>query len=110
MTLNVITCAPCDSAATYRVRADGWFDCPAGHELAPADVDFDGMTTWAVDDSGTLGTVVCPSQSLHAIADALTDLDESDYTADPAHAARAALDTAYSACVNSIAAYRCGIA
>ncbi|MYT72474.1 MULTISPECIES: hypothetical protein [unclassified Streptomyces] len=68
------------------------------------------MTSWAVDDSGTLGTVVCPSQSLQVISDALTDLDESDYSADPAHAARAALDTAYSACLDYIAAYHCRIA
>ncbi|MFD8573686.1 hypothetical protein [Streptomyces sp. NPDC059639] len=100
--MNVITCAPCDGAETYRVRADGWFVCPAGHELAPADVDLDGMTTWAVDATGTLGSVVYPAYSLELIAEALDDLAESGN--------RSAHDAAYSACLDYVAAYRCGVA
>ncbi|MFJ4717477.1 hypothetical protein [Streptomyces sp. NPDC088785] len=108
--MNVITCAECDGAATYRACADRRFACPAGHHLAPVDVDLDGRTEWAVDGTGTLGYVVSPSYSLDLIAEALGDLAESSGCADPEYARRAALDDAYTACLDYVAAYRCGVA
>ncbi|MFI6881115.1 hypothetical protein ACIBL6_47495 [Streptomyces sp. NPDC050400] len=100
--MTVITCASCDGQTTYRVRPDRWFECPAGHELAPRDVVVDGMDEWAVDASGVLGTVVHPSFSLEQIAEAH---DVLTATGD-----RTAFDAAAEACRAFLDAYRVGVA
>ncbi|MFJ6393968.1 hypothetical protein ACIQJT_41055 [Streptomyces sp. NPDC091972] len=109
--MNVITCAFCTSeAATFRVRPDRVFECPQGHEITVRDICLDEMNVWAVDASGTLGYVVSPVFSLEVIAEALEDLANCDSWPHPEYAARVALDTAFKACVDYVAAYRVGVA
>ncbi|MFD4483475.1 hypothetical protein ACFWPU_46320 [Streptomyces sp. NPDC058471] len=85
------------------------FACVCGHELAPADVvpNLDGGRLWAVDPTGALGWVIDPTLSLEVIAEALDELAESGGSK---YAARAALDKAYAACADYVAAYHVGIA
>jgi hypothetical protein len=67
----------------FRALPDGLFACPAGHLLAPQDVDLDGPQVWAVDVSDVLGYVTDPAHALEQLGEALTDLGEADEMPDP---------------------------
>ncbi|RVU14592.1 hypothetical protein EOT10_40585 [Streptomyces antnestii] len=95
----------------YRVRADGWFECPAGHELHPGDIDLDGPTVWAVDGSGVLRYVVDPTASLEEFGDVLDALAQGvDDCPDPLGMAHALIRMALSSCLDYVDAFRVGIA
>ncbi|MFJ9712384.1 hypothetical protein [Streptomyces sp. NPDC101234] len=55
--------------AEFRALPDGLFECPAGHLLAPWDVDLDGARVWAVDASGVLGYVTDPDRALEVLGE-----------------------------------------
>ncbi|MEU6381896.1 hypothetical protein [Streptomyces sp. NPDC046909] len=108
--MTIITCGSCAGRETWRVRPDGWFECPNGHELAPSDIDLDSGLVWAVDTRGVLGYVVKPSKSLELIAEASEELHDSGGCADAEYAARTAMRKAYDACCDFVSAYHAGVA
>lgn len=102
-TMNLITCVECQGQETFGVRPDGWFECPAGHELAPQDIQLDSPCIWMAASSGVLGNVVEASYSLEVIAEALNDLAESGNSP---YAAKETFETAYGAYLDYVTAYR----
>ncbi|MFJ5646350.1 hypothetical protein [Streptomyces sp. NPDC093223] len=110
--MHALTCGTCSTGpgSEFRALADGLFACPAGHLLAPQDVDLDGPTVWAVDPSGTLGYVTHPDHALESLGEALADFGDAHESHNPAYAATSSLRSAVDAFGEYAAAFLAGVA
>ncbi|MGW5658271.1 hypothetical protein [Streptomyces humi] len=110
--MHALTCADCTTGpgTEFRALADGLFACPAGHLLAPQDVDLDGPQVWAVDASGALGYVTDPAHALEQLGEALADLGEADKVPDLEYGIMCSLRNAVDAFAEYVEAFRVGAA
>ncbi|MER6466445.1 hypothetical protein ABT278_39090 [Streptomyces sp. NPDC001228] len=108
--MHVLTCGTCSTGpgSEFRALADGLFACPAGHLLAPQDVDLDGPTVWAVDASGILGYVT--DHALESLGEALADFGDAHESHNPAYAAKSSLRSAVDAFAKYATAFLAGVA
>ncbi|MFF8329233.1 hypothetical protein [Rhodococcus qingshengii] len=97
--MHALTCGTCSTGpgSEFRALPDGLFACPAGHLLAPQDIDLDGPHVWAVDVSGVLGYVTDPAHALEQFAEALTDLAEAREMPNPEYGIMCSLRNAANA-------------
>ncbi|MEU2427741.1 hypothetical protein ABZ619_43335 [Streptomyces sp. NPDC007851] len=110
--MHALTCADCATGpgpgTEFRALPDGLFACPAGHPLAPQDINLDGPHVWAVDASGTLGYVTDPAHALEQLGEALADLGEADEMPDPEYGIMCSLRNAVHAFGEYTEAFRAG--
>ncbi|MFF4903200.1 hypothetical protein [Streptomyces sp. NPDC001068] len=110
--MDALTCGTCSTGtgSEFYALPDGLFACPAGHPLAPQDVDLDGPTVWAVAPSGILGYVTDPDHALESLGEALADLGDAHELPNPSYAAMCSLRSAVDAFGEYAAAFLAGVA
>ncbi|MEU3520551.1 hypothetical protein ABZ770_35745 [Streptomyces sp. NPDC006654] len=110
--MHALTCADCATGpgTEFHALSDGLFACPAGHLLAPQDIDLDGPHVWAVDASGALGYVTDPARALEQLGEALADLGEAEEIPDPEYGIMCSLRNAVDAFGEYTEAFRVGSA
>ncbi|MGW7427050.1 hypothetical protein ACWGJB_44990 [Streptomyces sp. NPDC054813] len=103
--MHALTCADCSTGpgSEFRALPDGLFERPAGHPLAPRDVNLDGPHVWAVDASGY---VTDPDHALNALGEALADLGEAHDLSNPKYATMSSLRSAVREFSKYAAAFR----